>query len=333
MTLSGATYFLGVGSMSSWFPTEASYTTIGLDNAFYGIYVAAIFAVVLVVGLAATFVTQFRRQHDSDRGAAAGPANPLLLGLWVLCALGLGVFAFTADFCGFVDSTVAPKDAMQIDVTASMWNFKFQYPNGHITDTLYVAKGRPVQLNLNSLDVVHSLTIPALRINQAILPGQTTTAWFEAGIRDTFVLRSNIYSGAGYTRMKTALITQTPAVFDNWLSAAVDIFIGKSMAEVGEILYTRHGCKACHSLDGSKLVGPSFKDLYGNTFETKEGTPIVTDAAYVKESILTPLASVIAGYEPVMPPYEGKISDKEIEAITEWLKTMSSFAGTLQEGK
>ena len=125
--------------------------------------------------------------------------------------------------------------------------------------------------------------------------------------------------------MQTVMISHSPAEFEEWLMTVSDIFAGRTYAEVGELLYNRLGCKACHTLDGTKLVGPSFKDVYGNTFETREGQTITVDAAYVKESILTPNVSVIAGYEPVMTPYEGKVSDKEIEAITAWLRTLSQF--------
>lgn len=324
--MSGATHFLGAGKMSAWFPPEASYHTVGVDEAFYSIYVVAAFAVLLVVGLAVTFVSQFRKRHENEKGAEGGAPNILFQGVWVLGAVGLAVFAFSADFCGFVDREVPPAGIMQVEVTARQWDWEFAYPNGHVTDTLHVATGQPVQLNLNSLDVAHSLAIPAMRINQGILPDRTTTTWFESGLTDTFLLRSNVFSGPGYGEMQTALVSMQQAKFDEWLAAAVDIFIGKTYEEVGEILFNRHGCKACHSIDGTKLVGPSLKDVYGNTFETTTGETVLADDAYIKESILNPNASIIAGYEPVMTPYEGKINDKEIEAITAWLKSMSSFA-------
>ena len=326
MILSGATNFLGAGKMSAWFPPEASYHTIGVDDAFFNVYFVAVVAVVLVVGLAIAFVARFNRKGEDEVGAAAGPPNPLLLGAWVLAGVGLVAFGFTADFCGYVDRSVAPLGATQIDVKASQWNWEFTYGNGHVTDTLVVATGEPVQLNMTSTDVVHSLAIPALRINKAILPGQTSTTWFEPGLTDTFSLRSNIFSGPGYGEMRTAMVSMHKGNYDKWLAAAVDIFAGRTPEEVGELLYNRHGCKACHSIDGTKIVGPSLKDVYGNTFPTKEGIMVTVDDAYIKESILNPNASIIEGYEPVMTPYEGILGDQEIEAITAWLKSISQYA-------
>ena len=316
--------FLAAGQLSAWFPPEASEHAGGVDGAFFGLYVAAAFAVILVFGLTATFVLLFRRKGEDERGAVTKPGI-IFQALWVLGAVGLGVYAFNLGFDGFLDQTVAPYRAYNVDVTARQWDFDFTYPNGHVADTLHVATGTPVKLNLKSEDVAHSLTIPALRLNQGILPDRTTSAWFTASAADTFTLRSNIYSGEGYADMQTVMISHSPADFETWMNTVSDIFAGRTYAEVGELLYNRLGCKACHTLDGTRLVGPSFKDVYGNTFETREGTSVTVDAAYVKESILTPNVSVIAGYEPVMTPYEGLVTDKEIEAITAWLRTLSQF--------
>ncbi len=324
--MSGAIHFLGSGKMSAWLPADASYQAAEMDSAFFGIYLAAAFAVVVVAGLAIVFIQQNRRRSEDQVAAPTGKTNLLFQALWVVAALGLAIFTFNLDFIGYLDRMVAPGDAIQIDVTARQWDYDFTYPNGYVADTLHVAIDQPIQLNMISEDVVHSLTVPALRLHQAVLPGQTTSTWFKADRPGEYNLRSNIYSGEGYPGMQTQLVTHTKADYEAWMATASDIFTGKTMEEVGELLYNRHACKACHSLDGSKLVGPTFKDLYGNTFDTREGVQIVADDAYIKESILTPNVSVIAGYEPVMTPYAGKIDDREIEAITAWLKSMSQFA-------
>jgi cytochrome c oxidase subunit II len=330
--LSGATPFLGAGNIAAWFPPEASPQAYWLDKAFGSILVAVVFAVVLVFALAVTYVVQFRRRDENVEAAEAGRPNPVLLGLWIVAAAGLGYFAFTADFCGYLDRNVPPYGAESIDVTAKQWDWTFTYPGGHIADTLHVEMNKPVVLNLTSADVAHALSIPALRINQGILPGRITHAWFQADLPDTFDLRSSVYSGEWYADMHTALIVHRPEDYAAWRQSIDDIFAGRSLPEVGELLYNRKGCAACHSVDGSARVGPSFLDMYGNTFATHEGVDVTVDAAYVRESILTPNVSVIAGFEPVMTPYEGSITDREIEALTEWFKTLSSFAAADQEG-
>jgi cytochrome c oxidase subunit II len=330
MILTGTMHFVGAGKLSAWLPPDASSQAVAMDNTFFGVFLAAAFALVLVVGLAIFSVMKNLRQDENAKGTPTGKPNILFQALWVLGAVGLALYTFNLGFAGYIDRTVAPGHAVQIEVTARQWNYDFAYPNGYVSDTLHVEVGRPVQLNIGSEDVVHSLMIPALRLNQAALPGQKTTAWFEADRPGTLSVQSNIYSGKGFPGMRTAMITQTAEEFAAWMASVTDIFAGRTMEEVGELLYNQQGCKACHSVDGSKLVGPSLKDVYGNTFETREGLQIVVDDAYIKESILTPNASIIAGYEPVMTPYAGKLNDQEIEAITAWLKSISQFAQ--QEG-
>jgi cytochrome c oxidase subunit 2 len=319
---------LAVGRAGTWLPEAAAAGAAEVDRPFLGLYLVSAFAVVLVTGLALTYVLQYRRRDDAARGGAGGRPNPALLGVWLLAALGLAAWTFVSGFGGFLDRSVPPYGAYAIDVTARQWNYDFVYPNGYVADTLHVAVGQPIQLNLTSEDVVHGLSVPALRVNTAILPGRISRTWFEAIAADTFTLRSDIYSGDGYSDMSTVLISQSQADFDAWLTRVSDIFSGRTYEEVGELLYTRKGCVACHSTDGSKRVGPSFKELYGHEFETRDGRRITADDAYIRESILEPNASVVAGYEPVMTPYAGQITDREIEAITAWIKTMSSLGGS-----
>jgi len=187
-----------------------------------------------------------------------------------------------------------------------------------------------VRLTMNTEDVIHGLSVPALRLSRAILPGRPATAWFTATRPDTYTLRSDIYSGDGYSDMRTALVAQAPADFDAWLTRVSDIFAGRTMAEVGELLYNRKGCVACHSIDGSKRVGPSFKGIYGHEMEARDGRRLVVDDAYIKQSILDPNAVVVAGYEPVMTPFAGQITDREIEAVIAWLKTLSDAGGAAE---
>lgn len=311
----------------TWLPEAASGGAAAVDQPFLGLYMAGVLVVVLVTGLAVTWIQLNRRRDESARGAAAGRPNPALLGAWVLAAVALAGWVFTAGFGGFLDQSVAPFGAYDIQVTARQWAWSFTYPNGWKADTLHVPLDRPVRLTLASEDVIHGLSVPALRLSRAILPGQTAEAWFEATVADTFDLRSDIYSGDGFDGMRTVLIAQDQAGFDAWLTRVSDIFAGRTYEQVGELLYTSKGCVACHSTDGSKRVGPSFLDVYGHQVEIREGGRVTADDAYIRQSILDPNALVVAGYEPVMTPFAGQISDREIEAVIAWLKTMSSLGG------
>jgi len=320
---------IATAKISTWLPEAASAQAQHIDGPFYALYVLGAVAVILVAGLALTFVLQFRRRDEDAKGRTT-VGSPLLQGLFVAAALGLAVFAFVAGFPGFLDQTQAPFGAYAVAVTAGNDSLSFTYPNGHVADTLRVATGQPVLLTLNSSDVVHDLQVPALRVNQAIVPGRATTAWFTATAADTFTARSAVYGGGGQGALQTAVVTMARPDFDAWMLAATDIFAGRTMAEAGEFLYNSKGCKACHTIDGSKLVGPSFKDVYGHDVETRDNGVVKADDAYIRESILDPNAKVVAGFEPVMTPYAGRITDKEIDAVIAWLRTLSDKGGDVQ---
>lgn len=322
---------IGSAILATWFPEAASTHAPDVDGPFYWIYILAVLALFLIAGLALTFMRVYKRQDPDAKGARGGSPNPVLLGLWVLAALGLAVFAFVAGFPGFIDQTVAPYGSYGIDVTARQWDWDFTYPNGHVADTLHVAADRPVSLTLKSEDVEHGLAIPAVRLNSVARPGFEGHSWFEATEPGTYDLRGSLFNGDSLTAMNSALVVHSQADFDAWLESVSDIFQGRTLVEVGELLYNRQGCAVCHTTNGAPLVGPTFQNLYGYEFDTVEGVRVTADDAYIKESILTPNASVVAGYQPVMTPYAGILDDREIEAITAWLRSLSDRGGTPEE--
>ncbi|MCB1184382.1 c-type cytochrome [bacterium] len=314
---------IGSANTTAWFPEGASTHAAGVDGAFLGIYVLAICALVVTAGLAMVFVRTFLRRDGDPERMPAGSNNKLWLGLWVLGAVLLAGFAFQSGLPAFVDQNVAPYGAYTVGVTAREGAWDFTYPNGHVADTLRVEVGRPTRLVMTSADVAQGMAIPALRVQQTIFPGRTTEAWFEATAAGDFPIYSDASSVATQDSLTARLLSLSTTDFQAWLATVEDIFAGRTLAEVGELLYTKQGCMACHTLNGAPLVGPSFQNIYGHEVESTDGRKAVVDAAYIKESILTPNAFVVAGFQPVMTPYAGKLDDREIEAITEFLKSLS----------
>ncbi|MCP4573600.1 MAG: cytochrome c oxidase subunit II [bacterium] len=323
----------GSALLSTWFPEAASTHAASVDEPFYWIYFAAVCFLALFMGLVLIQLRVYRRQDRDQLGAVTGRPNPVFVTLWVAAAMGLALFGFITGLPGFINQTTPPWGAFEIDVTASQWAWEFTYPNGHVADTLHVPVGRPIRLNLGSTDVSHSLAVPALRVNKAAVPGREVQAWFEVTTPGTYALQSNTFSGDGFADMRSELVAHAPVDFGAWMEEVSDIFKGRTLVEVGELLYTRHGCAACHSVDGTKLVGPSFKDLYGYEFDTIEGARVLADDAYIRQSILEPNISVIAGYQPIMASFTGIIDDREIEAITAWFKTLSSKGGAAPDAQ
>jgi cytochrome c oxidase subunit 2 len=319
---------IGSANLSAWFPEWASTHAPDVDVPFFDIYVVTVTILVLTVGLAVVFTRTFTRKDGDPEQMPATGTNKILLGVGVLGAILLAGFAFQAGLAGFVGQNVAPYGSIEVGVTAREGVWDFTYPDGHVADTLRVAVGQPVHLTMTSQDIAQTMSIPDLRVSQAIMPGSTSEAWFETIRPGTFPIRTGAFSAATYDSMASVVVSLPAEEFAAWQAAVGDIFVGRTMAEVGELLYTQQGCKVCHSLDGSNLVGPSFKNVYGFEFLTTTGETVVADDAYIKESILMPNASVIAEYQPVMTPYAGILGDREIAAITEFLKTLSDRGHT-----
>ncbi len=314
---------IGSANLSTWFPEWASTYAPDVDVPFFDLYIASTVVLVLTVGLAVVFMRSFMRKPGDPEEVPAGGLNKVLLGVWLLGAVGLSGFAFWAGLRGLIDQSVAPYGAYEVTVTAREGRWNFTYPGGHMADTLRVAVDQPVRLTMISEDVSHSLSIPAMRVQQAILSGRTSTAWFEAINAGTYPVYSSTFSELTQDSLATAVVSLPREEFEAWLAAVGDIFVGRTLPEVGELLYNRQGCKACHTLDGTKLVGPSLMNVYGYEFMTTEGRSVLVDGDYIKESILDPNASVIEGFQPVMTPYAGILDDREIGAIIEFLKTIS----------
>ena len=319
--------------IENWLPRAASTHAASVDEALAQVTVAGLLALVLFVGLAAVLGRLYRRQDQNQLGAKTGAINPLFLGLWILAAVGLATIALTAGFFGFVGRTVSPSQSTAIDVVVSRDGWQFTHPRGFVDDTLHVEVGQPVDLTLTSLDVEYGLSIPEMRVTQSIVPGVTAQAWFEVTAAGVYDLVNDVMSGDDLTRHSSVIIARDPAAHEDWVLSVDDVFKGRTMAEAGEFLYGRHGCIACHSTNGDQVIGPTFLNLYGHTFDTVEGTAVIADAAYIRESIIDPSVSVIAGFQPLMTSYETQIADREIEAIIEWLKTLSDLGSdeTVQE--
>jgi cytochrome c oxidase subunit 2 len=223
-----------------------------------------------------------------------------------------------------------PDDAMHVKAIARMWNFTFEYENGKFTDTLYVPINEPVILDLVALDVLHSLYIPAFRVKEDMVPGQDKVMWFIPGTVGDFDLFCTEYCGLEHSYMFTEVKVMPKEEFDAWITdtsavvAVVDTEI--SLAAQGWEVLQRNGCNACHTVDGSKLIGPSYLGGWGGTrtvITDREEREVNVDAEYVKRSIFDPSADVVKGFNKgLMLPYD-MITEQEVELIIEYLKKLN----------
>jgi cytochrome c oxidase subunit 2 len=224
-----------------------------------------------------------------------------------------------------------PDDAMHVKAIARMWKFQFQYENGKVTDSLYVPINEPVILDLVSMDVLHALYIPAFRLKEDMVPGRQKFMWFIPGIEGSYDLFCAEYCGLDHSYMNSIVKVMPKDDFESLIadtSAVVPVVSTEtSLADQGFEVLSRNGCIACHSSDGSKLVGPSYKDLWGTMQKVvtgREKRSVLVDKEYIERSIFEPDADLVEGFNKgLMQSYEGTVSDEDVDLIIAYLKTLN----------
>lgn len=306
---------------SPWFPVQGSTTAQDVDWLFNFILAISVFFFVFIIGLMLWFAFRYRRRPGHEVGDAPHH-NTALEVTWTTIPLLLAIAIFYYGFVGYLDMTVRPAHSYEIKVSGQKWKWLFTYPNGHVDDNLHVPSELPTTLLMTSEDVIHSVYIPDFRVKTDTVPGRFSRLWFEptgVGEHDLFCAE---YCGTSHSGMVAKVIVHPAGEFDKWLSDAATADLNASPVEAGQRLYTGRGCAQCHSLDGKPGTGPSFKGLFGSSHGLKDGSSVTVDENYIRESMLEPQAKVVAGFNPVMPTYQGRLSDKEIGAIIEYIKTL-----------
>jgi cytochrome c oxidase subunit 2 len=280
-----------------------------------------------IVAAAAYFVTAYRRKHDDEVGAHIEGHLAMEL-TWTVIPLFICMFIFAWGASLFLNISRPPDDAMEMFVVGKRWMWKAQHMNGkREINTLHVPVGKPVKLTMTSEDVLHSFYIPAFRVKQDVVPGRYSSMWFEATKTGEFHLFCAEYCGTEHSRMIGTVVAMEPADYQNWLetsalSQATDPGL-LSPLEHGRQLFAQHGCQTCH-LDNGGGVGPQLAGIIGNEVLLAGGETAKVDDAYIRESILNPLAKVVHGYQPVMPTFTGRLSEEEMLALVTYIKSMGS---------
>ncbi|WP_428387420.1 c-type cytochrome [Mucisphaera sp.] len=323
----------------NWMPQQASTKSESIDYVFYWIYWVSVVAF-LAIGVLMFWFAYVYKAKDPD-ALGEGPTHSTALEVaWTLPPTVAVLAFFAMGFVGYRDISVPPSNTYQIVVTGYKWGWSFQYPNGYSDANLHVPAGRPVELILQSQDVIHSVFIPDFRVKKDCVPGRYNKLWFEtdfdpedavelAAGDNTFNVNEHVlfcteYCGNKHSQMLAQVYVHTPENFAAWLESAADITKVPPI-EAGEALTVKSGCLQCHSVDGTSMIGPSFLNLYNKEGQYTTGESYVADANCIRESILYPGAHIVAGYQNVMPSYKGRLKDVELFAIIEYLKSISDL--------
>ncbi len=240
---------------------------------------------------------------------------------WTIIPLILVLAMFYFGYTVFVPMRNAPDDAMLIKATGRMWDWTFEYPNGKKTRTLVLPVNKPVKFDLYSVDVIHSFYIPAFRVKEDMVPGKVTQMWFTPTIKDTFDVLCAEYCGERHSYMTTHAIIIDQDEYEQWLTQTDE----DSGDHSGLVVMRNNACLSCHSLDGSKIVGPSFKGLYNSSasimVDGKEKKAVVNDE-YITRAIYEPDSELSKGYKPgLMRSYKDVISKEEMIQILEYFRS------------
>ncbi|MFK5857040.1 MAG: cytochrome c oxidase subunit II [Bacteroidota bacterium] len=299
---------------------NASNFVEGVDFSLYLILGISVFFLVGITIVMIYFV--FRYSKKNNPVATNITHNIYLEVLWTVIPTVLVMIMFWYGWTGYKPMLTAPKDAMEIDAIGQMWKWTFKYPNGKTTDSLVVPLNKPVKLNLISKDVIHSLYIPAFRIKQDVVPGTENMMWFIGQKLGTYDILCAEYCGQLHSYMLSTVSVIDDNDYDTWLVSSPDT----SNEHPGLTLLKSNACLSCHTRDGSRLVGPSFKGLMGKSetiITNGTETQIVVDNQYIINKIKTPsLTSVVDYQSGLMTPYDEILSDEEINSIIEYISTL-----------
>lgn len=317
--------FYGYFIPSCHVPRIDSFTTAPelagkVDNAFMYFLVISVVMLALVTLCMVYFAVKYRASKNPESKEVK---EPLWLEItWTVIPTILVFVIFYVGWENFASIRKTPENVLYVKVVAHMWAWGFEYENGIKSDVLRVPAGRPVKLTITSMDVIHSLYIPDFKLKEDAVPGMETRMWIVADRKGEHTILCAEYCGQGHSRMRSKVIAMPENEFDRWYEGVEE---EETKEHEAPELLEDNGCLGCHSTDGSKIVGPSFKGIYGRkTTVVTDGIDreIIVDEAYLKRSILHPKADIVKGYPGIMPSFEGKISEEEVNSIIQYLKTI-----------
>ncbi|MBU0985604.1 MAG: cytochrome c oxidase subunit II [candidate division Zixibacteria bacterium] len=295
-----------------------------VDALFYFLVYASIVMFGIVLAGMIFFGLRYRHRQGDAAAPTAGISHNTKLELtWSIIPTILVVIVFFWGFNVYLKMNVVPKDAMEIKVTGQKWFWTFDYPEGANTvNELVIPAGKPVKLLMSSKDVIHSFFVPDFRVKMDVLPNRYTIVWFEAKREGTHNLFCTEFCGTGHSSMIGTVRVVPEREYAEWLETASNVGSDLAPEQYGERLFVSKACVTCHSLEGKSVVGPPLNGVFGKPVALTSGGTVIIDENYIRESILEPQASVVAGYQPVMPTYQGILKDREIDALVAYIKSL-----------
>ena len=268
--------------------------------------------------LITVFATKYRRRPGREAEQIEG--STALEVTWSAIPLVIFMVFFAWGAIIYFQERTPPQNSTDVYVVAKQWMWKLQHEGGQREiNQLHIPVNRNVRLILTSQDVIHSFYVPAFRIKQDVLPGRYTYTWFRATRPGTYHLFCAEYCGTMHSGMVGDVVVMEPAQYQQWLSGGGAT---GSLATTGQGLFQQLGCSTCHRLD-TQGRGPNLIGVYGKPVLLEDGRTVVADENYVRESILSPAAKVVAGFKPIMPTFQGLVNEEQVNALVAYIKSLS----------
>jgi cytochrome c oxidase subunit 2 len=302
------------------FPEAASSIAGRVDALYFFLIAITVFFSVLIAGLIIVYAVKYRRRSPDSIGTKIHGGFALEIA-WTVIPLAITMVIFVWGASVFFAMSHPPADTLNIYVVGKQWMWKFQHLDGQREiNELHVPLGRDVKLIATSEDVIHDVFVPAFRVKADVIPGRYVTIWFRATKPGRYHLFCAEYCGTRHSGMTGEVIVMEPAEYQAWLSGGGQ---GGSLADAGQQLFNELACNTCHRPDAQGR-GPVLDGLLGKTVSLQSGDTIVADEAYVRESILNPSAKITAGYQPIMPTFQGLVSEEQLLELIEYVKSLQS---------
>jgi cytochrome c oxidase subunit 2 len=297
-------------------PEQGSTIAPLVDGVFWELTALTAFFTVLIAVLLMYFAIKYHRRSEQPPPPVEGSLKLELF--WTIVPLFIVLYVFWRATSVYFTMITPPPDTLEIYVVGRQWMWTFQHTGGQREiNTLHVPVGQAIKLTMTSQDVIHSFFVPAFRIKQDVLPGRYTNLWFQATQPRKYHLFCTEYCGTNHSTMIGTVVVMERADYQQWLESRAD----RSLAAEGRKLFQKLQCVACHSGD-ARARGPVLEEIYGTEAPLADGGKVLVDDEYLRESILNPRAQVVAGFKPIMPPFQGQVDEEQELKLSVFIKTL-----------
>jgi cytochrome c oxidase subunit 2 len=313
--------------MQSWIPLvpdSASTFSWKVDALYFYLSGVTVFFTLLISVVLIFFVIRYRRRTPYEIPRPVAGSHKLET-IWTVIPFLIAMSMFGWGAQVYFEQYKMPADAVEVYVVGKQWMWKVQHTTGQREiNELHVPVGRKIKLIMTSEDVIHDFFVPAFRTKADVVPGKYTMLWFEATKPGTYHLFCAEYCGMNHSGMVGSVVVMEPREFDSWLSGNTG---NTTPAAAGQQLFQTLGCASCHGDTGEGGRGPTLAGLFGRLTPLQNGETVRADEGYIRESILNPQAKLVVGFGPIMPTFQGQISEDQSVQLLAYIKSLQGVAG------